>query len=125
MDARTAELIDALRHPGAALIVELLEESATEAYLLANVQRTTQATANRRLRKLETVGLVEREQGKSKAPGRRWQVRHGRELAAMLRAAVALATAVAEQETQERQALERRINLAQAKRQGLREVSDL
>lgn len=124
MDARTASLLDALRPPGAAFLVMLLDGSATEAALLSAVTRTTQATANRRLRKLEEVGLVEREQGKAKAPGRRWTLRHPAEVEELLKAAVGLSAAVAERERLEREQLKRRLKRSRAKRQGLRDVSN-
>jgi DNA-binding HxlR family transcriptional regulator len=123
VDGRTADLIDALRQPGAAILLELLAQSATEAHLLAQVDRTTQATANRRLRSLESVGLIQRERGKARAPGREWRVRHETEVAQLLRAAVALSAAVADQEARERRAVERKIRRSQARHSGLRDVS--
>jgi DNA-binding HxlR family transcriptional regulator len=124
MDARTISLIDALRQPGAAFLVELLNGSATEANLLGTVKQITQATANRRLRNLEGVGLIQRAPGNAKAPGRRWTLVHPREIDALMTAAVALSDVLAEQEQVERDEMKRKLKRSRAKRQGLRDVSN-
>lgn len=119
MDQRTADLLDALQHPGASFLLELLAGSATEADLLGSVKRTTQATGNRRLATLEKVGLIEREAGKTKAPGRRWTVQHGAEVDALLKAALTLSGAVNQQQDAERRGAERKRKRARATQLGI------
>jgi DNA-binding HxlR family transcriptional regulator len=124
VDVRTADLLDALRHPGAAFLLELLAEDATEADLLGVVKRSTQATGNRRLAALEKAGVIERSAGRVKAPGRRWAVVHPQETDELLRAALALASAAADHEAATREDANRALKRQRAERQGLREVGD-
>lgn len=122
MDQRTADLLDALQHPGASFLLELLAGASTESDLLASVKRTTQATGNRRLATLEKVGLVEREPGKAKAPGRRWTVQHRDEVDALLKAALTLSGAVSDRQDAERRAAERKRKRARAAHLGIHEA---
>ena len=73
---------------------------------------------------MEKAGLIEREPGKAKAPGRRWMLAHPREVDDLLKAAVALSEAVAERDHADREQTKRSMNRARAKRQGLREASE-
>lgn len=123
MDARTTELYDALQHPGAAFLLELLSAPATEAKLLAAVKRTTQATGNRRLAALEHVGLIAREQGNTQAPGRRWAVQNAAEVEQVIQAGLALSTAVGRRQEAELRAAERKLKRARAARLGIRDAS--
>jgi DNA-binding HxlR family transcriptional regulator len=101
-----------------------MDRSATEAHLLGTVKQTTQATANRRLRTLEGVGLIQRAPGNAKAPGRHWTLVHPPEVDALMTAAVALSDVVAEQEQVERDEMKRKLKRSRAKQQGLRDVSN-
>ena len=74
MDARTTSLFDALAHPGAALLLALADGEATEGQLLSGLAGTSQPTVNRRLGDLERLGVIEREAGRPKAPGRAWRL---------------------------------------------------
>lgn len=124
MDVRTVDLLDALNHPGGSFLFELLERDATEAELVASVAGATQATGNRRLFELERLGLVTRESGRAQAPGRRWSLRHEREVDALLQAALGLSRVVAQREDRERRAAQRRLKRARARRLGIRPVAD-
>jgi len=125
VDAQTTSLLDALAHPGAALVLALCEGEATEADLLSAVGATSQATANRRLGELERLGLVERDSGKAKAPGRVWRLVEPAPTEALLRAALDLADILATSEQRRRQAAKRRLKRAHAARVGMRRVDDL
>lgn len=123
MDEGTTRLLDGLQHPGAAFLLQLLSDGATEAELLAVVRQAPQATANRRLVRLEDLGLIEREAGRPKAPGRRWVVRHHRETEALLSAAVALADAVTERDQAERKQTKRKLLQARVEQLGISAAS--
>jgi DNA-binding HxlR family transcriptional regulator len=102
--------------------MELLAGSATEADLLGSVKRTTQATGNRRLKTLEDVGLIARDAGKAKAPGRRWTIQHPDEVDALLKAALVLAGVANEAQEAERRLAERKLKRARAARLGIHEA---
>jgi hypothetical protein len=123
VDRQTAELLDALKHPGAAFMLRLLDGPATEAELIAEAEKLwsfDQSTGNRRLALLQRRGLIGREVGKSKAPGRRWEAALPEQTGALLDASLALSEAVAEQERKARAAASARARRAQ--RRHLRDV---
>lgn len=109
MDERTAALLDALERPAAAVLLELSEQGATEAHLVATLKGTTQATTNRRLLRLEQLGVIEREPGRTKAPGRKWSIVHPEPTNALLRAALALSEATAKGEARNRKDARKRL----------------
>lgn len=121
MDARTALTLAALDETAAAVLLTLLEGPATEAELLATVA-PSQPTLNRHLEKLRRSGLIVREPGRLKAPGRAWSLAHPEETDALLTAGFALSDAIAAREATAREAAKRRVLLARAKRRGLRVV---
>lgn len=101
MDRRTADLLSALKHPGGVFLLHLLDGPATEAELISrasSVSHVDQSTANRRLSLLQRVGLVEREDGKRNAPGRRWRLVQAVATGALLTAALDLSETLAEAE---------------------------
>jgi DNA-binding HxlR family transcriptional regulator len=114
--------MDALSHPGAAMLLVLAENEATEAELLVDLDATSQATANRRLTELERLGVIARDQGKRKAPGRRWRLSAPEPTETLLQAALHLADVLAESERRNRAAAQRRLRLARAKRLGIRKA---
>lgn len=124
MDERTADLFEALRHPGAAFLLELLDADATESHLVGGVKRTTQATANRRLAALERAGVVARSAGRTKAPGRLWTLVHPGETDELLRAALALSEVTAERDRVQHEETNRALKRSRAKRRGLREAGN-
>lgn len=122
MDERTGRLLDALEHPGAAMLLELLAEPATEGTLVGSVNDAAQATANRRLARLADLRLIERESGSWRAPGRRWSLTQPDETDSLLQAAIGLSEALAAREERERNAAQRKLRAGRAKRRGLREA---
>ena len=122
MDARTTSLLDALAHPGAALLLALADGDATEARLLAGLTGTSQPTVNRRLTDLERLGLIERGEGRPKAPGRAWRLVEPAATEALLQSALDLADILAASEQRRRQAAKRRLKRARAARLGMRKV---
>jgi hypothetical protein len=109
LDGRTRAILDALARPGADLVYALLAlDAATERELTA-ATRATQATANRRLRHLEELLVVERQgSGRAHAPNRRWRLRDPRAVRGLLLAAAELAEEGAKRELEiRREALDR------------------
>lgn len=122
VDPQTARLLDALKRPGAAFLVRLLEGPATEAELIAAAPDVVQTTANRRLARLQELGLIEREPGEAHVPGRQWVLTAAEEVDALLTAAVELSTSLARREQARREATGARLRRARARRR-LRDVS--
>lgn len=123
MDRQTTELLDALKHPGAAFMLRLLDGPAAEAELIAEAEKLLsfdQSTGNRRLALLQRRGLIDREAGRPKAPGRRWVAALPEQTGALLEAALTLSDAVAEQERKARAAA--RARARRAKRRHLRDL---
>lgn len=112
MDRLTANLLDALRTPGAELLLELLEGPAKEADLLRALDAASQPTANRRLREFEQLLLVTRDAGPKHAPGRTWALNHGDEVAALLAAATDLSGRLASADRERRRRTRRRVGRA-------------
>jgi hypothetical protein len=107
VDRQTAELLDALKHPGAAFMLRLLDGPATEAELIAEAEKLltfVQSTGNRRLALLQRRGLIAREAGRPKSPGRRWVATLPDQTGALLDSALARSEAVAEAEQKARAA---------------------
>jgi DNA-binding HxlR family transcriptional regulator len=121
VDPRTAKLLGALKPPGAALLLRLLEGSATEAELLEADPAATQATTNRRLARLEELGVIEREPGEPHAPGRRWRLTVAEEVDALLTTATSLSESLARREQALRDEGRRRLRRSRARRR-LRDV---
>jgi DNA-binding MarR family transcriptional regulator len=116
VDARTAQILGTLKHPGAVFLSRLLEGPATEAELLEEATDVNQATANRRLDRLADLGVIQREPGQPKAPGRRWSLVFAEESDNLVSAAVTLSEAIARREQEERDRLRRRLRRARAHR---------
>jgi DNA-binding HxlR family transcriptional regulator len=74
MDMETASLIDELRHPGAALLLELLDGDQTEDHLRGAVPGLSQSAINRKLQRLADRHLIDREPGSKQQKGLRWRL---------------------------------------------------
>ena len=98
-------------------MLRLLEGAATEAELISDAQAVfpfDQSTGNRRLSLLQRKGMIVREAGRLKAPGRRWTANLPQETGALLHAALTLSAALADQELQQREAARRTAARARA-----------
>lgn len=91
MDDETASLIDDLRHPGAALLLGLLEADQTEDELRGCAPDLSQSCVNRKLRRLAKRGLIYREPGAKQQKGLMWGLVFRDETDDLLAAANALA----------------------------------
>jgi DNA-binding HxlR family transcriptional regulator len=72
MDDETASLIDELRHPGAALLLGLLNSELTEDELRECAPDLSQSAVNRKLQRLAEKNLIQREPGSKQQKGLRW-----------------------------------------------------
>ena len=124
MDLRTAQIVGALDGTAASILLSLLEQPNTEAGLIAEIGEPSQPTMNRRLERLERVGLVQHEPGKLKAPGRLWSVVHHEQTTRLLVAMLELSEAIEARDAARRKAAARRLRRSQATRLGLRVVRD-
>jgi DNA-binding HxlR family transcriptional regulator len=124
VDLRTAQIVGALDGTAASILLELLEQPSTEADLIAKIGEPSQPTMNRRLERLEHVGLVQHEPGKPKAPGRLWSVVHVDETTKLLDAMLLLSDVVEATDAARRRAAARRLKRARASRLGLKLVKD-
>lgn len=91
MDTETEQLFDELRHPGAALLLELLAGGQTEDALCGRIPQLSQSAINRKLQRLSDRRLVAREPGSKQQRGLRWHVMFPDETEGLLRAANELA----------------------------------
>jgi predicted transcriptional regulator len=91
MDEETASLIDALRHPGAALLLGLLDAELTEDQLLDCAPYHSQSAVNRKLQGLAERNLIRRETGSKQQKGLRWGLLFRNETEDLLEAANKLA----------------------------------
>lgn len=114
-------MLNALAHPGAAVLAALLAGDATEAELSCRVD-APQPTVHRRLRMLEGLGVVIRPPGAWRTPNRAYSLAIPDELGALLVAAAAAAEALAGAEDHARAAMLRDIHSARQGRSRLRRV---
>ncbi|HEX4806848.1 MAG TPA: hypothetical protein VFU94_13190 [Conexibacter sp.] len=92
LDGGTRAIIDALARPGADLLYALLMRDAATERELTKDAAASQATANRRLRRLEELMIVQRQgPDRAHAPNRRWRLRHPEAVRQLLFAATTLA----------------------------------
>lgn len=122
MDQETALLIDALRHPGAALLLGLLDAELTENELLECAPYHSQSAVNRKLQCLAERNLIQRESGSKRQKGLRWSLVFRPETEDLLQAANRLAQRSVERREQELSDTARRLRRARA-RSRLRDVS--
>ncbi len=122
MDDRTSRLLDALDPLGASLLLELLDDPATEVQLIEAVGQVEQWTVNRKLAQLGHARLVAQESGKARAPGRLWTVVHVEETEALLAALLALSDAIDSQDKARRDKARLKLMRARAARIGIRRV---
>ncbi len=104
------------------MLLALADGEATEGQLLSGLAGTSQPTVNRRLGDLERLGVIEREAGRPKAPGRAWRLVEPVATEAILQSALDLSDILAVSEQRRRQAAKRRLKRARAARLGMRKV---
>lgn len=122
LDRNTRELLDSLEDPGASFLALLADGPATEADLVRRA-RAAQPTANRRLDRLQELGLIERpDRDRKQAPNRPWALVHASETVAVLEAAIALSEKLAEVDAATRSAARRQLRRARARETGLRRI---
>jgi DNA-binding HxlR family transcriptional regulator len=121
MDEETASLIDALRHPGAALLLGLLESEATEDELRCQAPGLSQSAINRKLAQLAEKRLIYRESGSRQQKGLLWGIVFREETEACLSAANLLARVGVERRQAQVAATQQRLARARAERR-LREA---
>lgn len=122
MDARTANLLDALDPVAVAILVELIAGPATEAELLRALDESSQPTANRKLDRLRRAGMLAQEAGKPHAPSRLWTVVHSAETEALLSALFDLSDSIDTRAKSRREAARRKLKRVRAARLGIREA---
>lgn len=122
MDEETASLIDALRHPGAALLLGLFESEATEDELRRHVPDLSQPAVNRKLAQLAEKRLIYRESGSRQKKGLLWGLVFREETEAFQSAANVLAGVGVERRRAQVAATQQRLARARAERD-LREIS--
>jgi DNA-binding HxlR family transcriptional regulator len=91
MDTETALLIDELRHPGAAILLELLDGDRTEEVLRTAIPSLSQSAINRKLQRLAERHLIAREPGLKQQKGLHWRLMYRNEVDDLLAAANTLA----------------------------------
>ncbi len=125
MDRRTELLFDALAHPGAALVYELLRAGAlVEDELIRLVPNTSQSTANRRLGDLFDLGVLVREPGPKQYKDRPWTVAVPDAAAALLTAVADLADTIARGDVEQRAIARAELREARIRRRNLQLVAD-
>jgi DNA-binding HxlR family transcriptional regulator len=123
MDNETASLIDELRHPGAALLLRLLEAELTEGELRECAPSLSQSAVNRKLQRLAEKSLIRREPGSKQQKGLRWGLAFREETDDLLAAANKLAQCSVER--REEQVAETADRLGRSRgRRRLRDVGD-
>lgn len=104
------------------MLLELLDDPATEVQLIEAVGQVEQWTVNRKLAQLGCARLVAQESGKARAPGRLWTVVHVEETDALLAALLALSDAIDSQDKARRDKARLKLKRARAVRIGIRRV---
>jgi DNA-binding HxlR family transcriptional regulator len=123
MDNETASLIDELRHPGAALLLGLLDAELTEGELRGCAPDLSQSAVNRKLQRLAERNLIRREAGSKQQKGLRWGLAFREETYDLLVAANNLAERSVERRQEQVAETARRLRRGRA-RQPLRDVSE-
>ncbi|MGA9874731.1 MAG: hypothetical protein WBQ21_02885 [Solirubrobacteraceae bacterium] len=123
MDEETASLIDALRHPGAALLLGLLDAERTEDQLLDYAPYHSQSAVNRKLQGLAERNLIQRESGSKQRKGLRWSLLFQDETEDLLQAANRLARRAVERREEQVGDTARQLRRIRA-RSRLRDVSE-
>jgi DNA-binding HxlR family transcriptional regulator len=123
MDARTANLLEALDPIAVELLTTLLASPATETDLVKSISGATQPTIHRRLTRLAKAGLVAHEPGMARAPGRLWSLLHTQETEQLVTTLLALSDAIEDRDRAERDQTRRRLKRARAARLGFEDTS--
>lgn len=122
MDDKTVKTVNALAHPGASILLRLVDGDATEAALVRAVEGATQGTTHRRLVQLELLGVLERSGRGWRAPGRLWSVAHPIEVVALLEAALTLSDAIEGRDREQRDAAREVLKRSRVTQRRLRAV---
>jgi DNA-binding HxlR family transcriptional regulator len=123
MDARTANLLEALDPIAVELLTTLLASPATETDLVKSISGATQPTIHRRLTRLAKAGLVAHEPGMARAPGRLWSLLHTQEIERLVTTLLALSDAIEDRDRAERDQTRRHLKRARADRLGFEDTS--
>lgn len=116
MDEETASLIDALRHPGAALLLGLLGGDATEDELRLCAPDHSQSAVNRKLHQLAEKRLIHREPGPRQKKDLLWSLLFPEETHHLLNAATHLARLAVSRRAEQIAATEDRLQKSRAER---------
>jgi DNA-binding HxlR family transcriptional regulator len=122
MDHETSSLLDELRHPGAALLLGLLEADQTEGELRKCAPDLSQSAVNRKLQRLAERELVYREPGSKQQRGLLWGLTFREETDDLIAAANKLARRSVERRTEQVAETAERLRQSRARRR-LRDVS--
>jgi DNA-binding HxlR family transcriptional regulator len=126
MDGRTRELIDALGHPGAAIVLELLVRGTlAEKEICQAIDDTSQPTVNRRLNELGRLGLLTRAPGSRQYKDRPWTLADPESTDSLLGAALELSASLADQEGKSRRAAAAALRNARKERRDLGAIPDV
>jgi DNA-binding HxlR family transcriptional regulator len=125
MDARTQQMMDALKHPGGTIVFKLLQKGPmTEDELVQEVRETSQATMNRRLEELGQLGILSRAPGPRQYRERPWQVTVEAAADSLLSAVLELSEAVGSREREDRKEAREGLREGRKRRSSLREVEE-
>jgi DNA-binding transcriptional ArsR family regulator len=117
MDKRTRQLIDALEHPGAAILAKLvIDGPMTQEELLDVIDDASKSTMNRRLEQLGDLGLLDRAPGPRQYKNRPWSVAVPKSADSFLGSALALSRAIADLEEERRIETESQLRSARKQR---------
>jgi DNA-binding HxlR family transcriptional regulator len=125
MDPRTRQMIDALKHPGAAAVFKLLQNGPmTEDELVREVEESSQATMNRRLKELGELGLLSRAAGPRQYKERPWKVTVEAATDSLYAAALGVSEAIAAKDDESREKMSGALREGRKRRSQLRAVGD-
>jgi DNA-binding HxlR family transcriptional regulator len=118
-------MIDALKHPGAAAVLKLLQNGPmTEDELVQEVEEASQSTMNRRLEELRDLGLLSRFAGPRQYKKRPWKVTVEAAADSLFTAALELSEAVATKEGEGREKTRELLREGRRRRSSLRPVKE-
>jgi DNA-binding HxlR family transcriptional regulator len=125
MDRRTEQILDAMSHPGAALVFHLAAKGAmVEDELVRLIADSSQATVNRRLQRLQELGVLVRSPGPKQYRDRPWALATPEAIDALLGASTSLARAIDQEDERRRLAVEAELRAGRKRRRGF-EVVDV
>jgi DNA-binding HxlR family transcriptional regulator len=123
MDRRTELILDAMSHPGAALVFHLAAKAAlVEDELVDLVSDSSQATINRRLQRLQELGVLVRAPGPKQYRDRPWALATGDAVDTFLQAATALSDAIDQEDEKRRRLAEAELREGRKRRRSFKVV---